>query len=63
MLHQSIEMASRPGPAGKWTAEARTQFLDHLARKGSVRAACLRVGVSAEIAYRLRRRDPAFARG
>jgi hypothetical protein len=63
MLHQTIEAAARPGPESKWTAEVRTRFLDHLARRGSVRAACLRVGVSAEIAYRLRRRDEAFARG
>lgn len=63
MLHQPIEPATRPGPDSKWTAEVRTRFLDYLARKGSVRAACLRVGVSAEIAYRLRRRDRAFARG
>lgn len=63
MLHQSGETPSRPGPDSKWTAEVRTRFLDQLACKGSVRAACLRVGVSAEIAYRLRRRDPAFARG
>lgn len=62
MLHQTIETAPRSGPAGKWTAETRAQFLDHLASKGIVRAACLRVNVSAEIAYRLRRRDPAFAR-
>jgi hypothetical protein len=63
MLHQTIETASRPGPESKWTAEVRTQFLDHLARTGSVRSACMRAGVSAEIAYRLRRRDEAFARG
>ena len=63
MLHQTIEAAARPGPESKWTAQLRTRFLDHLARKGNVRAACLRVGVSAEIAYRLRRRDEAFARG
>lgn len=46
-----------------WTPERRTQFLDYLADYGNVRAACLRVGLSREAAYRLRRRDAAFARG
>ena len=63
MLHQSIETPPRPGPESKWTAEVRTKFLDYLARTGNVRRACFLIGVSAEIAYRLRRRDPAFARG
>jgi len=63
MLQQSIEIPSPSGPPSKWTAETRAQFLEHLSRNGNVRAACLRVGVSAEIAYRLRRRDAAFARG
>lgn len=63
MLHQTIETPPRPGPESKWTAEVRTKFLDYLARTGNVRRACWLIGVSAEIAYRLRRRDPAFARG
>jgi hypothetical protein len=46
-----------------WTPERRTQFLDHLAHAGSVCAACARVGLSREAAYRLRRRDALFARG
>ena len=46
-----------------WTPAARTRFLEHLALKGHVRAACAHVGLSAEAAYRLRRRDPLFARG
>jgi hypothetical protein len=46
-----------------WTPERQTRFLDHLALKGNVRAACKRVGLSREAAYRLRRRDPLFARG
>jgi len=46
-----------------WTRERMTRFLDHLAEKGNVRAACGRVGLSRETAYRLRRRDPLFARG
>lgn len=46
-----------------WTPERKVQFLDHLAGKGNVRAACARVRLSREAAYRLRRRDPLFARG
>jgi hypothetical protein len=46
-----------------WTPERMTRFLDHLAHKGNVRAACWRVGLSREAAYRLRRRDPLLARG
>jgi hypothetical protein len=45
-----------------WTAELKARFLDHLAGKGNVRAACARVGLSAEAAYRLRRRDALFGR-
>lgn len=52
-----------PNLARGWTPERKTRFLDHLAAKGNVRAACLRVGLSPEAAYRLRRRDDLFARG
>jgi len=45
-----------------WTGARVTQFLDHLATDGSVRAACGRVGMSREAAYKLRRRDAVFAR-
>ena len=45
-----------------WTAERRTRFLDHLANDGSITAACARVGMSREAAYRLRRREALFAR-
>ena len=45
-----------------WTAERRTHFLYELATCGNVRAACSHVGLSAEAAYRLRRRDALFAR-
>ena len=38
-------------------------FLDHLAREGSVLAACAAAGVSRQSAYVARRRDHAFARG
>ena len=52
-----------PLPARGWTAAAKVRFLEALANKGNVRAACARVGLSAEAAYRLRRRDALFARG
>ena len=52
-----------PQLASGWTPERKTRFLDHLAHKGNVRAACKSVGLSREAAYRLRRRDPMFARG
>ena len=45
-----------------WTPERRMRFLDHLAGGGNVRAACVRVGMSRDTAYRLKRRDPLFAR-
>ena len=67
MLHQPItaEPASEaiPALARGWTPALKARFLDHLATKGNVRAACARVGLSTESAYRLRRRDPDFARG
>jgi hypothetical protein len=46
-----------------WTAERRARFLDSLAARGNVRLACRRVNLSPEAAYRLKRRDPQFARG
>ena len=46
-----------------WTPERKALFLDHLAARGNVRAACARVGMSREAAYRLRRREALFARG
>src|SRR6187549_3736284 len=45
-----------------WTAARKAHFLDALAGEGNVRAACARVGLSREAAYRLRRRDALFAR-
>jgi hypothetical protein len=45
-----------------WTQARTAQFLDHLANHGSVSAACARVRLSREAAYRRRRRDDAFAR-
>lgn len=46
-----------------WSRERKVRFLDHLSVKGNVRNACAIVGMSREAAYRLRRRDPLFARG
>ncbi|MBO9601730.1 MAG: hypothetical protein J7496_04380 [Novosphingobium sp.] len=46
-----------------WSAERKIGFLDHLSVRGNVRAACAAVGMSHEAAYRLRRREPLFARG
>lgn len=45
-----------------WTPARKAQFLDDLAVHGNVQAACARVGMSREAAYRLRRRDPLVAR-
>ena len=50
-------------PARGWTPELKARFLDRLAAHGNARAACRAVDLSAEAAYRLRRRDPFFARG
>jgi len=44
-----------------WTAERRERFLECLAAGIDVRRACGRVGLSREAAYRLRRREEAFA--
>ena len=50
-------------PARGWTPELKARFLDRLAAHGNARAACRAVDLSAEAAYRLRRRDLFFARG
>lgn len=52
-----------PTSAHGWTPERKVLFLDKLAMNGNARAACRAVGMSAEAAYRLRRRDPLFAQG
>ena len=54
---------SIPLPGRGWTRERMAQFLDCLSEKGNVAAACKRVGLSREAAYRQRRRDANFARG
>lgn len=45
-----------------WTSERRVRFLSLLAEKGNVRACAAACGLSAQSAYKLRRRDPLFAR-
>lgn len=45
-----------------WTEARKTRFLEHLAQRGNVHAACAAVGMSREAAYQLRRRDPLVAR-
>jgi hypothetical protein len=50
-------------PHTAWDADRKVRFLDHLALKGDVRAACAGVGMSRTSAYLLRRRDAVFARG
>jgi len=55
-----------PDPAVRrdgWSPERKLRFLDHLAARGNVRAACAAVGMTREAAYALRRRDGLFARG
>jgi hypothetical protein len=46
-----------------WSPALKVRFLDHLAGRGNIAAACAAVGMSREAAYRLRRRDALFARG
>jgi hypothetical protein len=58
-----MDLSNTPAPRHDgWTPERRTRFLDRLAQDGNVLAACALVGLSREAAYRLRRRDPVFAR-
>jgi hypothetical protein len=54
------DSSSKP-PHNGWTVPRRLAFLEHLAQRGHVRAACAAVGLSAEAAYKLRRREPLFA--
>lgn len=59
----SAPKSGTPAPSARgWTPERKAGFLDRLAARGNVRLACARIGLSAEAAYRLRRRDPLFAR-
>lgn len=56
----SPDVATRTRADG-WTVERQRAFLEALADCGSVRAACARVGMSAQAAYALRRRSDARA--
>jgi len=62
MQHPSPEAFAHAHPASLWTGEVKVLFLDCLSQRGNVRLACRAVGLSAETAYRQRRRDPLFAR-
>ena len=57
------EISPSQFPAHGWTPERKARFLQALSIHGNARAACRTVGMSAEAAYKLRRRDPLFARG
>ena len=59
----SHNVETTPTPATGWTPERKVHFLDRLSVHGNARAACRAVGLSAEAAYKLRRRDAQFARG
>jgi hypothetical protein len=61
MSHQTLIVIPTVRCDG-WTPARQVRFLDHLAQDGNVRAASARVGMSREAAYRLRRREPLFAR-
>ena len=58
----TTEIPTPPAPANGWTPERKALFLDRMACHGNARAACRAVGLSREAAYKLRRRDPLFAR-
>lgn len=45
-----------------WTPELRKRFLAHLSKRGDVRAAAASCGLSRQSVYKLRWRDPSFAR-
>ena len=62
MKPASIGPSPSPQPGSGWTMERRVQFLRCLADKGDVRHACARVGLSRQSVYKLRGRDPGFAR-
>jgi hypothetical protein len=62
MDHANAPSIARAVRHDGWTDTRTAQFLEHLAGHGNVRAACARVSMSPEAAYRLRRRDALFAR-
>lgn len=56
----AIMTSSTPRRDG-WTPERRATFLECLCEKPDIARACVRVGLSRQAAYKLRRRDPVFA--
>lgn len=58
----AAEVPAFPGPVRKWTAKVRTAFLEALAELGQVRAAARAAGVSPQLVYRERQKNPDFAR-
>ena len=60
MKHESS--TQRTARRDGWTSERRRDFLERLAGGSDVRRACAGIGLSRESVYRLRRREPAFAR-
>ena len=61
MDHSQPDGTSPHGWQKCWTPERKHAFLDRLARSPNVRAAAFAAGMSRQSAYRLRKRDPAFA--
>jgi len=58
MDHPEITRTAR---SDGWTPARRRQFLGALAAGRDISRACVEVGLSRQAAYKLRRRDPAFA--
>ena len=61
MDHAIETLAGRQIRRDGWTPERRKQFLEAIAAGNDVRRACALVGLSRRAAYKLRRREPAFA--
>lgn len=56
-------MPQSPKRYGRWTAQSKRRFLDRLAAGDNVVAAAATCGMTRFAAYKLRRREPAFAQG
>ena len=61
MTELNIDPATPAHRRNGWTPSRRAKFLECLAATPNVLRACAAAGISREAAYRLRRRDPAFA--
>lgn len=59
---QNATTTACPGHRTGWTPTRRAGFLAILEDCGDVSAACSACGLSRQSVYKLRRRDPAFAR-